>query len=60
MGEGVSLSLPRKGVLGADLLLSAVSVPFTREHVCSGGSNLLDFGVKVDGFGSRPLGSDRQ
>ena len=37
MLQGVSLSLPRKGVPGADLLLSVVSVPFTREHVCSNG-----------------------
>ena len=36
MGEGVSLSLPREGVLGAILLpafSSLISVPFTRVHV---------------------------
>ena len=33
MGEGVSLSLPRKGVPGADLRSSVVSVPFTKELV---------------------------
>ena len=34
MGEGVSLSLPRKGVPDADLLSAAVSVPSTREYGC--------------------------
>ena len=43
MGEGVSLSLPRKGVPGANLLSSIsskISVPFTSEHVSFCESNL--------------------
>ena len=43
MGEGVSLSFPQKGVLGANHPSSAslvIFVPFTREHVSFCESNL--------------------
>ena len=56
MEEGVSLSLPRKGVPGDNHLSSmifvpftrehdscVVSVPFSREHIYSSGSILPDF-----------------
>ena len=38
MEEGVSLSLPRKGVPCDNHLSSVISVPFTREHVSRVGS----------------------
>ena len=38
MEEGVSLSLPRKGVLGDNHHSSVISIPFTREHVSYVGS----------------------